>query len=68
MPAFFDLKDHTAEILHAYPSSDPSLLIYITADRVLWRGESPDRVECVGSRPQECLPEDAQDVVNWAEA
>jgi hypothetical protein len=65
---FFDLAKHSSPVTHVHPSSTPGVQIYVTADLVLWRGETPDRVQCVGSLPQECLPEDPQDVVNWAEA
>ena len=64
----FDLAKHPSPIAHVHPSSSPGVQVYVTADRVLWMGASPDRVECAGSLPQECLPEDPQDVVNWAEA
>ena len=65
---FFDLKTHPSPIAHIHPSSTPGVSIFVTADRVLWKGATPDRVECAGSLPQECLPEDPQDVANWAEA
>jgi hypothetical protein len=64
----FDLAKHPSPIAHVHPSSSPGVQVYVTADRVLWIGASPDRVRCAGSLPQECLPEDPQDVVNWAEA
>jgi hypothetical protein len=64
----FDLAKHPSPIAHVYPSSSPGVQVYVTADRVLWIGASPDRVRCAGSLPQECLPEDPQDCVNWAEA
>ena len=65
---FFDLAKHSSPVTHVHPSSTPGVQIFVTADLVLWRGETPDRVQCCGSLPQECLPEDPQDVVNWAEA
>ena len=64
----FDLAKHASPIAHAYPASSPGVQVYVTADRVLWIGASPDSVRCSGSLPPECLPEDPQDVVNWAEA
>ena len=64
----FNLANHSRPIAHVHPASTPGVQVYVTADRVLWRGETPDRVECAGSLPQECLPEDPQDYVNWAEA
>lgn len=64
---FFDLKNHPSPITYIHPSSTPGVQVYVTADRVLWIGESPERVRCAGSLPQECLPDDPQDVVNWAE-
>jgi hypothetical protein len=57
---FFNLTTH--------PSPTPRLQIYVTADLVLWCGKTPNRALCVGSVPHECLPEDPQNVVNWAEA
>jgi hypothetical protein len=64
----FNLANHPSPIARAYPASTPGVQVYVTADRVLWIGTSPDRVRCAGSVPQECLPEDPVDVVNWAEA
>jgi hypothetical protein len=64
----FDLAKHSSPIAHVHQSSTPGVQVYVTADLVLWRGETPDRVQCVGSLPRECLPEDPRDVVNWAEA
>jgi hypothetical protein len=65
---FFDLANHSSPITHIHPASTPGVMIFVTADRVLWRGETTARVECAGSLPQECLPEDPVDAVNWAEA
>jgi hypothetical protein len=65
---FFDLAKHSSPVTHVHPSSTPGVQVYVTEDLVLWIGESPDQVRCAGSLPQECLPEDPQDVVNWAEA
>jgi len=64
----FNLANHSSPIAHVHPSSSPGVQVYVTADRVLWVGASPESVRCAGSLPQECLPEDPQDVVNWAEA
>jgi hypothetical protein len=64
----FNVAKHSSPIAHVHPSSSPGVQVYVTADRVLWIGASPDSVRCAGSLPQECLPEDPQDVVNWAEA
>ncbi len=65
---FFDLAKHSSPVTHVHPSSTPGVQVYVTEDLVLWIGESPDRVRCAGSLPQECVPEDPRDVVNWAEA
>ena len=41
----FNLANHSSAIVHANQASTPSVKIFVTADRVLWRGETPDRVE-----------------------
>ena len=64
----FDLAKHASTVDHVHPSSTPGVQVYVTADRVLWIGTSPDSVRCAGSLPQECLPADPQDCRNWAEA
>ena len=59
-------------VRHKYPTSEwtpeKRVYIYVTADRLLWKGECPEHAQCVGSLSEECPLESEQDVLNWVGA